>query len=76
MTVDNPLAAFYLAAAQVTGAWAGASISDIEFHVSIIHCSPQTMQAITMSMYSIPTESYNAFEVNWTATNQVEQLLP
>ena len=29
-----------------------------------------------MLMYSIPTESYNTFEVNWTATNQVEQLLP
>ena len=34
------------------------------------------MQAITTPMYSIPTESYNTFEVNWTATNQVEQLLP
>ena len=36
----------------------------------------QTMQAITMPMYSIPTESYNTFKVNWTATNQIEQLLP
>ena len=34
------------------------------------------MQTITMPMYSIPTESYNCFEVNWTATTQVEQLLP
>jgi hypothetical protein len=76
MTLDNPLAAFYCTNAQLTGAWAGASISDIEFHASIIHCSPQTMQAISMPMYSIPTESYNTFEVNWSATNQIEQLLP
>ena len=33
------------------------------------------MQAISMPMYSIPTESYNTFEVNWTASTQIEQLL-
>ena len=27
-------------------------------------------------MYRIPTESYNTFEVNWTASTQIEQLLP
>ena len=76
MTLDNPLAAFYSTNAILTGTYAGATISDIEFHCSIIHCSPQTMQAISMPMYSIPTESYNTFEVNWTATSQIEQLLP
>ena len=34
------------------------------------------MQAISMPMYSIPIESYNTFEVNWTARTQIEQLLP
>ena len=34
------------------------------------------MQQIIQPMYSIPTESYNTFEVNWNATTQIEQLLP
>ena len=75
-TFDSPLAAFYCTNAQLTSTWTGAVVSDIEFHASIIHCKDQVMQAITMPMYSIPTESYNCFEVNWTATTQVEQLLP
>ena len=33
-------------------------------------------QQISMPMYSIPTESYNTFKVNWTASTQIEQLLP
>ena len=75
MTFDSPLAAFYSAAAQLTSTWTGAVVSDIEFHASIIHCSPQVMQQISMPMYSIPTESHNTFEVNWTASTQIEQLL-
>ena len=75
-TFDSPLAAFYCTNAQLTSTWTGAVVSDIEFHASIIHCSPQVMQQISMPMYSIPTESYNTFEVNWTASTQIEQLLP
>ena len=52
-TFDSPLAAFYSAAAQLTATWAGAVVSDVEFHASIIHCSPQVMQTISMLMYSI-----------------------
>ena len=48
----------------------------MEFHASIIHCSEQVMQAISMPMYSVPTEMYNCFEINWTPSNQIEQLLP
>ena len=76
MTLDNPLAAFSSAAGQLTSTWTGAVVSDVEFHASIIHCSPQTMDAISMPLYKIPTESYNTFEVNWTASTQIEQLLP
>ena len=34
------------------------------------------MQQISMPMYSIPTECYNTFEVNWTASTKIEQILP
>ena len=74
-TFDSPLAPFYCTNAQLTRTLTDAVVSDIEFHASIIHCKEQVMQAITMHMYSIPTESYNCFEVNWTATIQTEQLL-
>ena len=62
--------------AQLTSTWTGAIVSDIEFHASIIHCKDQVIQKISMPMYSIPTETYNTFKVNWTATTQVVQLLP
>ena len=75
-TFDSPLAAFYCTNAQLTSTWTGAVVSDIEFHASIIHCKDQVLQAISMPMYSIPTESYNCFEVNWSATKQIEQLIP
>ena len=34
------------------------------------------MQAISMPMYSIPTEMCNCFETQWTPSPQIEQLLP
>jgi len=83
ITLDSPVAAFVSSGARsadLTNNWVsttdGVWLSDIEFHASIIHCSEQVMQAISMPMYSIPTEMYNCFEINWTPSNQIEQLLP
>ena len=78
LTLDSPLAAFVSAGAQqadLTATFTGITIEDIEFHASIIHCKEQVMQAITMPMYSIPTEAYNCFECTWNRATQQEQLL-
>ena len=54
----------------------GVWLSDIEFHASIIRCTPQVLSVITRNEYQIPTESYNTFDICWTPSTQIEQLLP
>ena len=54
----------------------GVWLSDIEFHASIIRCKPEVLSVITREQYQIPSESYRTFEINWTPSSQIEQLLP
>ena len=54
----------------------GVWLSDIEFHASIIRCKPEVLSVITREQYQIPSESYRTFEINWTPSTQIEQLLP
>ena len=63
ITMDSPVKAFVSTgtrAGDLTNNWVsntdGVWLSDIEFHASIIHCSEQVMQTISMPMYSVPTE--------------------
>ena len=63
-------------AADLSSTFTGITIEDIQFRVSIICYKDQVMQQITQPMYSVATEAYNCFEVNWTASTQIEQPLP
>ena len=74
--MDSCVSAFVSGGTTFASPTNGVYISDIEFHASIIHCKEQVLQAISMPMYSIPTESYNCFEIQWSRSTQIEQLLP
>ena len=45
-------------------------------YASIIRCKLEVLPVITREQYQIPSESYRTFEINWTPSTQIEQLLP
>ena len=81
-TMDSCVNCFVAAGTQVADINAtnnttkGVWLSNIEFDASTIRCKPEVLSVITREQYQIPSESYRTFEINWTPSTQIEQLLP